>query len=284
MDVNNDNVDNLLINLKTFINFLADKNYDLVAKEATEGDSVVDIANMREELDIFTSKNHFFDNGGFLQFNNSANPLNILCDKYGTDKGEFNAVSNPYHWVSHNYGDLYDLLFRSSRQNIKKILECGIGTNDEKIPNSMGKNGLPGASLRVWRDYFPNAEVFGVDIDDKILFEENRIKTFKCDQVKKESIINFILESGLQKESLDIVIDDGLHTFEAGKSFFEGTIHLLKPDGIYIIEDVAPSGMLEFKKYFSRYVDNYTIFFFSLDRMNTKIKDNRLLCIRKTYL
>ena len=284
MNINNDKVDNLLTSFKKFINFLEDGDYEIVVNEATKAKLESDILNIREELELYISEEQAFDNGGILQFNNSANPLNILCDKYGTDKGELNAVSHPYPWPSHNYGNFYDFLFRSSRQNIKKILECGIGTNNEKIPCSMGENGLPGASLRVWRDFFPNAEVIGVDIDDNILFDEYRIKTYKCDQLKIESIKNFISESSLEKECLDIVIDDGLHTFEAGKSFFEGTIDLLRPDGIYIIEDVTPSGMLEFKKYFSRYLDKYSFFFFSLDRPDNKIKDNRLLCIRKIYL
>jgi hypothetical protein len=70
-----------------------------------------------------------------------------------------------------------------------KVFECGVGTNNPNITSNMGVNGQPGASLRVWRDYFQNAEVFGADIDRGILFEEQRIRTFYVDQTNKDSIL-----------------------------------------------------------------------------------------------
>ena len=48
--------------------------------------------------------------------------------------------------------------------------------------------GKPGASLRVWRDYFPNAIIYGADIDKDILFAEERIKTFYIDQLDPVAI------------------------------------------------------------------------------------------------
>ena len=51
----------------------------------------------------------------------------------------------------------------------------------------MSSNGKPGASLRVWRDYFYNAEIYGADID-KTNFSEKRIKTFFVDQLDKKEI------------------------------------------------------------------------------------------------
>ena len=59
------------------------------------------------------------------------------------------------------------------RLNNLNIFEVGLGTNNVDVPSNMGKDGKPGASLRAWRDYFPNA-----DIDTRILFKEDKIQTF----------------------------------------------------------------------------------------------------------
>ena len=46
----------------------------------------------------------------------------------------------------------------------------------------MGEKYNPGSSLRALRDYFPNANIFGADIDKNIVNDQNRIKTFYVDQ------------------------------------------------------------------------------------------------------
>ena len=63
-------------------------------------------------------------------------------------------------------------MFDHSRKGVKKIFECGIGTNNPDIPSSMGKQYTPGGSLKMWRDYFPNAEVYGADVDKDILLRQ----------------------------------------------------------------------------------------------------------------
>jgi hypothetical protein len=76
----------------------------------------------------------------------------------------------------------------SRRQHIKKFFECGLGTNNPNLLSSMGSMGKPGASLRVWRDYFLNAIIYGADIDKDILFAEEKIKTFYIDQLDSVAI------------------------------------------------------------------------------------------------
>ena len=46
----------------------------------------------------------------------------------------------------------------------------------------------------------------------------------------------------------DIIIEDGLHTFEANKCFFENSIHKVKRGGIYIIEDITNIDLPKFIK------------------------------------
>ena len=93
-----------------------------------------------------------------------TNYLAQLCDKYGSDKGEIKTSGHPYIWPSHTYTDFVDGRFRHCRAVVKNVFECGLGTMDLSIKANMGVAGRPGASLRVWRDYFPNADIFGAAI------------------------------------------------------------------------------------------------------------------------
>ncbi len=67
------------------------------------------------------------------------------------------------------------------RDNIRKVFECGIGSVDETLVSNMTTFGKSGALLRMWKDYFPNAQIFGADIGSKVMFSEERIFTYTMD-------------------------------------------------------------------------------------------------------
>jgi hypothetical protein len=212
---------------------------------------------------------------------NSNSLLNILCDKYGSDKGGVTSDGNPYIWPSHTYADVYELLFQLRRNDVKLVIECGLGTNNLNLQSSMGVDGRPGASLRVWRDYFPRAEIIGIDIDSDILFKDERIRTYRCDQTSKSSIEQFINVSRLQENSVDIIIDDGLHEFRAGVSLFESLGKCLADNGIYIIEDITQPDYLLYKDYFGKKKVDFSARFVHLHRPNLRVGDNRLIIITR---
>ena len=85
---------------------------------------------------------------------NERDLLTLLCDKYGSDKGEIDKAKRDFPWDAHTYTDYYSSLFSHCRTSIKKVFECGIGTTNLNYKNNMDINGKPGASLRMWRDYF----------------------------------------------------------------------------------------------------------------------------------
>jgi hypothetical protein len=143
----------------------------------------------------------------------------------------------------------------------------------------MGTRGIPGASLRAWRDYFPNAIVIGADIDSEILFSENRIKTYYLDQTSPKSINKFW--KNLNLTDFDIVIDDGLHLFEAGKTLFENSFQYLKEGGTYIIEDVLISDKPKYIQYFAE--SRHDVYFIDLLRPNINLLDNSLIMISKKH-
>jgi SAM-dependent methyltransferase len=176
--------------------------------------------------------------------NKSQSVLSLLCDLHGSDKGSLSGRP------AHTYTSVYDYLFSPIRFDVKLLLECGIGTNNPNLPATMGINGRPGASLRVWRDYFPNAQIIGVDIDKEILFTEDRIQTGFVDQTLPETILNFFVSLPSEyQNNFDIIIDDGLHTFEAAICLLENSFSQLKDNGLYIIEDMSEDDILKFKEY-----------------------------------
>jgi hypothetical protein len=205
-----------------------------------------------------------FTKGGLFTYriytNNPFNELTQLSEKFGSDKGSTLEL-NPYPWRPHSYTTFYHHVFARSRENVKFVFECGIGSSDESVISNMTATGATGASLRMWREYFPNAEIYGADIDPKAIFHEERIKTYTIDQTDKKSIESYWENIGELK--FDLMVDDGLHSYRAGKTLFENSIHKLSSDGFYFIEDVNSLDLVKYKKYFNgkQYVVEYVTLF-----------------------
>ena len=170
-------------------------------------------------------------------------PLCRVMKSHGSDKGGEGAM--------HNYTTLYEPLLgpRLSAQPTARIFEVGIGTNFTDVPSNMGTNGRPGASLRGWAEWMPNAEVFGADIDKRVLFQDPaaRIATFYVDQRSPEAIAEMWREPALAAAPFDLIVDDGLHEFEANDTFLRASHDRLRPGGIYIIEDVLREDATRFE-------------------------------------
>ena len=206
----------------------------------------------------------------YITNSNSNSKLTELMNYYGSDKGGKNN--------HHNYADFYSEIFFHRRNEIKSFLEIGLGTNNVNLPSNMGIDGVPLASLRAWRDYFKNAQIYGADIDKSILKNEERIKTFFVDQTNPESIKKLFNSIGELK--FDIILEDGLHEYNANICFFENSIDYLKNNGIYIIEDVFYKDKKKFLNYFRNKNYNFSI----VDIYHKKnIANNCLVIVRKNY-
>lgn len=136
----------------------------------------------------------------------------------------------------HNYSYFYHFILRKYKNQLAKLLEVGIGTNFEDTPSSMGATGVPGASLRGWREFLVDGHVYGADVDRRILFTSRSIDTFYVDQRDAGAIVQMWDQIG---QPLEIVIDDGLHEYNANLNFFENSKAHVKPGGIFVLEDVA---------------------------------------------
>jgi hypothetical protein len=182
-----------------------------------------------------------------------STPLCEIMGRHQSDKGH-----HMMYYVKHNYTTLYYHIFKDMRHQNLRVFELGIGTNNINLASNMGSNGRPGASLYGWEEFFPNSKIFGADIDTNILFTTDRIETFFCDQTNPH-IIKQMWDNYRLQDNFDIIVEDGLHTFDANVCFFENSIHKLKPNGYYIIEDITntdkPLFMSKIKVWESKYPD-----------------------------
>jgi len=143
--------------------------------------------------------------------------LSELGLKYGTDK-----------IGKHNYLPVYHEMFKDRRDTVNKVVEIGAGE---------------GLGLRMFRDYFPNAMIYGAEIEDKRLFEEDRIRVIKCDQSKALDL-SVLLE--ITGTDIDLFIDDGSHRPEDQISTFLAVMPKLNKGAIYVIEDVAKPDIVNY--------------------------------------
>ncbi len=120
--------------------------------------------------------------------------------------------------IRHSYTPYYHRLFQERK--IQRVFEIGV---------------CGGASLRMWRDYFPSAEIFGIDNDPSRIFLEDRIHTACCDASNRSHLTSVAQSLG---GHFDLIVDDGSHYPEHQISSFHTLVPFLTLDGIYIIEDV----------------------------------------------
>ena len=209
-----------------------------------------------------------------LQMVNLLAPTKMcrVMTRHGSDKGR-----------AHGYTTVYSALFMGQYREHLRLVELGLGSNNLDVPSNMGVFGAPGASLRGWRELLPNAQIYGADIDRRILFQEDRIKTFHCDQLDKSSVQELWSHPELQNGA-DIIIEDGLHTYEANVAFLRESLDYLRPGGIYITEDIAWSDADKWfdslENIFSKQYPNHDFVFLTLPGKYQK--SSNLVVIRNT--
>ena len=161
-------------------------------------------------------------------------PLCELAEKYGTDK------------AGGGYTAFYHLLLGAHRERIRSVLELGIGTTGamQHVPGYK-----PGASLRMWEEYFPNASITGMDIETSGLVSSGRVQIVQGDERRSTDLVNAALWAGLP----DVIVDDAIHESDAQVFAANTLMQYVAPGGFYIIEDVASpylvSSQLEFPHY-----------------------------------
>lgn len=131
--------------------------------------------------------------------------------------------------TAHCYGPFYEILLKPLRLTATDVLEIGI---------------RGGGSLCAWADYFENARITGVDIQDwgAVLGKDrpNRIAMHFVDAT---------VEAGAAQVggTYDFIIDDGSHRVEDQIAALRVWGPRIKPGGMFIIEDIFPYNVQRIK-------------------------------------
>lgn len=132
-----------------------------------------------------------------------------IAAKYDSDKCSW-----------HSYGPIYDQLFCG--KTVRKVLEIGIGYKSN--------------SLFMWAEYFPEAEIYGLDLRPEALVNEGRIHSFQCDQGLLLSLVAAQKSVGV---GFDLIVDDGSHYPEHQLLSACVLWPTIAAGGRYVIEDVG---------------------------------------------
>lgn len=147
--------------------------------------------------------------------------LKELGRAYRTDKVTF-----------HRYDRVYEPLFLPWKHRPTRMLEIGI---------------YRGGNLRMWLDWFEQLDLWAVDIDPTCM-EKVHHRNLRCllgDQGDRTFLRD--LASDIGPGGLDLVIDDGSHKNKDQQISFEELWPLVRPGGLYVIEDMFYAGQRGYK-------------------------------------
>jgi len=133
----------------------------------------------------------------------------------GTDKHDGNHT-----FSGRTYLDIYDEYFSPYKNTVTCLLEIGV---------------LRGQSLKTWRDYFHNAQIWGIDIDPTANLDYGeRINVITGSQVDLSALNNIA-----PNQEFDIIIDDGSHLVDHIITTYEFLWPRVKSGGYYVMEDLG---------------------------------------------
>jgi demethylmacrocin O-methyltransferase len=138
--------------------------------------------------------------------------LDAIAVRHGSDKSS----------RVHGYTRAYERYFAAWKDDTVRLLEIGIGG---------------GSSLRMWREYFPSARLYGLDVKDCRHVESVGVTVFVGSQADAGVLDRVAAEAG----KLDIIIDDGSHRWSDQVFAFQKLYPHLKPGGYYVVEDLHTS-------------------------------------------
>jgi predicted methyltransferase len=126
--------------------------------------------------------------------------------------------------------------------------------------------------------------VYAADIDPKALINTEKISSFECDQLDAISIKNLWSKEKLKNLEFDIMILDGVHTFDGNMFFLSHSIHKLKHGGICVIEDIHEYHIASYQEKIDElkyWLPTFEISLLDLHKSNEKVSDNSLMVLYK---
>jgi hypothetical protein len=167
--------------------------------------------------------------------------LDEIAMDYGIDKAHNH----------HDYARFYDSILSPMRHTARRVLEIGV---------------YEGGSLRMWKEYFDNAMVYGIEIMTERKFDSPWIKTYIGSQTDEAFLATV-------PGTFDVIVDDGSHLSCDQICTFEIMFKRVNSGGFYIVEDTSCSYWIDFTpgngptavEYFKSLVDHVNMHGFSVD-------------------
>ena len=158
--------------------------------------------------------------------------LRKLGRQYGTDKR------------IHGFLDLYAERL-PPRDQVRSLLEVGV---------------FYGASIQMWRDWYAQADIYGVDAFNGIFGNGNRfsnatkflhevraglhgprVHMLVADQASAAEMDGVVGKLGRRRVSFDVILEDGSHKSRDQQLNLAQLMPLVRPGGVYVIEDTHTS-------------------------------------------
>ena len=161
-----------------------------------------------------------------MELRMSRSRLQDLAFKYSSDK-----------LFRHSYIPAYERLFDG--MHVEKVLEIGVGY--EQLMKPFLPDHVPfvrGSSLRMWSEYWPDADIYACDVHVSALVNEGRIRSYYADQSKREDLQQLMLKCDAYRQAFDVIIDDGSHRHKDQVVSARELLSFVRPGGVYVIEDV----------------------------------------------
>jgi hypothetical protein len=158
----------------------------------------------------------------------TRNSLVELFNRMGSDKG---TESRGGKGVPHCYAIDYFHLFQCFREEPLSFLEIGLD-----MPSARTGRPQDAPSLRAWREFFPQATIYGYDINDFSFFKQEGTFTFQGDQSSRADIRRFL--DVFDKPQFRVILDDGSHASSHQQISLGALFPYVEPGGMYLIEDL----------------------------------------------
>jgi hypothetical protein len=144
--------------------------------------------------------------------------LDVIGALEGSDKSS--SFSLGWDYLRH-----YQAIFAEFRNEKFNLLEIGVGR---------------GPSLRMWKWFFPNADITGIDIKEGCARHAGERITVEIGSQTDPDLLDRICE----RAPPTIIVDDGSHQHEHIIFSFRHLLPRLMPGGMYVIEDIVHHGAL----------------------------------------
>lgn len=166
---------------------------------------------------------------------------------------------SPFFSTKHStYFYAYDALFKQYRGQPITFVEVGI---------------FGGGSLHMWRDFFgPKARIIGIDINpDAVKWRDKGFEIFIGNQSDPDFWNDFVSRVG----TVDILLDDGGHTYVQQIVTMECMIKNINSGGMLVIEDTHTSYLEKFGDKKISFINYAKLWIDRLNARFSKFSNNR---------